>query len=197
MAKKFDPKIGAATRWKKGQRSPNPGGRPRSKLLSHAYRSVLGAPFPGDKQCRTYAEVIALRVASCAAKGDLRAVAELADRTEGRAGLDSDRRGMQPPLPPLSTDDGMDPYKRAMELTDRLRAHIKARAAMKSCLVEENETVSIWGSLGSKSGSDLGKCGVMVVWRPGLGAGLERGAARSITGLEIGFHVFGSAAKRE
>jgi hypothetical protein len=27
--KQFDPEIGQATRWKKGQRSPNPGGRPK------------------------------------------------------------------------------------------------------------------------------------------------------------------------
>jgi hypothetical protein len=37
----FDPDIGKATRWKKGQASPNPGGRPKSRLLSEALRTRL------------------------------------------------------------------------------------------------------------------------------------------------------------
>ena len=37
----FDPNIGASTRWKKGQASPNPGGRPKSRLLSEALRFRL------------------------------------------------------------------------------------------------------------------------------------------------------------
>ena len=42
MANNFDPSIGAATRWKKGRPSPNPGGRPKSRLLSEALRAQLG-----------------------------------------------------------------------------------------------------------------------------------------------------------
>jgi len=80
----FDPEIGRATRWKKGQPSPNPGGRPRATVLTEAYRAVLAQRFPGDRQRRTVAEVIAARVAAEAANGSLRAAAEIADRTEGK-----------------------------------------------------------------------------------------------------------------
>jgi len=46
----FDPDIGKATRWKKGQASPNPGGRPRSRLLSEALRTRLAEVKPDDTQ---------------------------------------------------------------------------------------------------------------------------------------------------
>jgi hypothetical protein len=41
-----------ATRWKPGQ-SGNPGGRPKTALLSHACRELLAAPLPNDPQGRT------------------------------------------------------------------------------------------------------------------------------------------------
>lgn len=70
--------------WKKGE-SGNPGGRPKKTLLTDAYRAVLEKPYPGDKEGRTYAEVIAERVAKEAAKkGSVHAASEIADRTEGR-----------------------------------------------------------------------------------------------------------------
>jgi Family of unknown function (DUF5681) len=85
MSKNFNPEIGRGTQWKKGQRSPNPGGRPRNKLLTEAYREQLAERYPGDRKRRTFAQVIAAKVAAEAANGSLRAAAELADRTEGRA----------------------------------------------------------------------------------------------------------------
>ena len=54
----FDPNIGAATRWRKGQ-SGNAGGRPKSRLLSEALRSRLAEVKPDDPTGRTYAEVVA------------------------------------------------------------------------------------------------------------------------------------------
>jgi hypothetical protein len=54
----FDPSIGAGTRWKKGQPSPNPGGRPRTRLLSEALRTRLAEVKPDDPAGRTYAEVV-------------------------------------------------------------------------------------------------------------------------------------------
>ena len=84
MSKTFDPEIGAATRWTKGQPSPNPGGRPRTTPLSDAYRRLLETPYPGDKRGRTYVERIAEVVCFEAGGGDLAAVREVADRTEGR-----------------------------------------------------------------------------------------------------------------
>jgi len=84
MSKTFDPEIGASTRWKAGQPSPNPGGRPRTTPLSDAYRKLLEKPYPGDERGRTYVERIAEVVCYEAGSGDLAAVREIADRTAGR-----------------------------------------------------------------------------------------------------------------
>ena len=43
----FDPNIGRGTQWRKGT-SGNPGGRPRSRLLSEALRTRLAEVKPGD-----------------------------------------------------------------------------------------------------------------------------------------------------
>lgn len=84
MSKIFDPEIGRATRWTKGQASPNPGGRPSKTPLSDAYRRLLEKPYPGDQRNRSYLERIAEVVCYEAGGGDLAAVREIADRTEGR-----------------------------------------------------------------------------------------------------------------
>src|ERR1039457_6252815 len=70
--------------WEPGK-SPNPGGRPKTRSLSKAYRAKLEEPFPDDPAGRTYAEVIAAKMAEQAASGDLSAARELADRAEGKA----------------------------------------------------------------------------------------------------------------
>jgi hypothetical protein len=85
MSKTFDPEIGRATRWTKGQPSPNPGGRPNKTPLTDAYRRLLETPYPGDERGRTYVERIAEVVCFEAGGGDLAAVPEIADRTEGKA----------------------------------------------------------------------------------------------------------------
>jgi hypothetical protein len=72
-----------ATRWKPGQ-SGNPGGRPKTALLSHACRELLAAPLPNDPQGRTYAEAIAETLGQKAIAGDIRAAQEIADRAEGK-----------------------------------------------------------------------------------------------------------------
>jgi hypothetical protein len=82
----FDPSIGKSTRWKKGQ-SPNPGGRPKSRLLSEALRTRLAEVKPDDPQRRTFAEVIAanlIEIACSRSAGAVTAVNEIADRIEGR-----------------------------------------------------------------------------------------------------------------
>ena len=83
----FDPTIGAATRWKKGQPSPNPGGRPKSRLLSEALRARLGEVKPDDPKSRTYAEIVAenlIEIACAQGRSAVTAAAEIADRLEGR-----------------------------------------------------------------------------------------------------------------
>jgi hypothetical protein len=85
MSKIFDPEIGKATRWTKGQVSPNPGGRPSKTPLSDAYRQLLEKPYPGDQRGRSYVERIAEVVCYEAGGGDLAAIREITDRTEGKA----------------------------------------------------------------------------------------------------------------
>jgi hypothetical protein len=70
--------------WKPGE-SGNPGGRPKTKLITEAYRALLDKPFPGDPQGRTGAELIALAMLKEAIKGKVNAASELADRIEGKA----------------------------------------------------------------------------------------------------------------
>ena len=88
MAKTFDPAIGARTRWQKGQPSPNPGGRPKSRLISEALRVKLAETKPDDPQQRTYAEIVAASLVESACSRGSSAVAaanEIIDRLEGRA----------------------------------------------------------------------------------------------------------------
>lgn len=84
----FDPDIGKATRWKKGQASPNPGGRPRSRLLSEALRTRLAEVKSDDPQKRTWAEIVAtnlIEIACSEGPGAVHAASEIADRLEGRS----------------------------------------------------------------------------------------------------------------
>lgn len=88
MTNTFNPDIGMTTRWRKGQPSPNPGGRPRTRLLSEALRSMLGKVNPDDPKGRTNAEIIAatlIKIASSENRSTVAAGAEICDRLEGRA----------------------------------------------------------------------------------------------------------------
>jgi hypothetical protein len=85
MSKIFDPEIGRGTRWTKGQASPNPGGRPSKTPLTDAYRRLLETPYPGDERGRSYAQRIAEVLCYEAGGGDLGAIREITDRTEGKA----------------------------------------------------------------------------------------------------------------
>jgi len=84
----FNPDIGKSTRWKMGQPSPNPGGRPKSRLLSEALRTRLAEVKPGDPGGRTYAEIVAanlIEIACTEGRGAVHAASEIADRLEGRS----------------------------------------------------------------------------------------------------------------
>ncbi len=78
---KGSPPVSA--QWKPGQ-SGNPKGRPKSITLSEAYRRELARPDPDDEHGRTFAEVIAARMIVRAKDGDVQAMREMADRTEGK-----------------------------------------------------------------------------------------------------------------
>ena len=72
----------ASTQFQPG--SGNPGGRPRTAPLSAACRELLNAPVPNDPQARTYAQVIAAKLAKKAMRGDVESARELANRAEGK-----------------------------------------------------------------------------------------------------------------
>ncbi len=83
----FDPRIGSETRFRKGV-SGNPGGRPKSRLLSEALRTRLAEVKPDDPQKRTWAEIVAtnlIEIACSEGSGAVHAAGEIADRIEGRA----------------------------------------------------------------------------------------------------------------
>ena len=63
--------------------SGNPKGRPKSITLSEALRQQLAQQIPGKSE-QTYAEKIALMLCKEAAKGNVGAAREIADRTEGK-----------------------------------------------------------------------------------------------------------------
>jgi hypothetical protein len=76
--------LGKGTQFQPGV-SGNISGRPKSKILSDAYRKKLEQEVPGDPEGRTWAELIADSQAREAANGKTNAAAEIGDRTEGRA----------------------------------------------------------------------------------------------------------------
>src|SRR5215467_16129021 len=82
----FDPSIGRANQWKKGS-SGNPGGRPKSRLLSEALRNRLAEVKADDAEKRSWAEIIAINLIELAASkspGAVAAANEIGDRAEGR-----------------------------------------------------------------------------------------------------------------
>lgn len=78
-------KLGGITGkgWMPGK-SGNPNGRPKKAPMADASREILLALAPGDPQGRTYAQVIAERLAMMARNGDVEAFRALADRAEGK-----------------------------------------------------------------------------------------------------------------
>jgi len=69
--------------WRKGE-SGNPGGRPRRKLLTEELERLLEQEAPAANG-RTWAAVIAETLLKQGRKGNVRAIAEIGDRVEGKA----------------------------------------------------------------------------------------------------------------
>lgn len=66
--------------------SGNPGGRPKGSVkISAAYQRSLARLVPGDPEGRTYAQFIADKNVEFAAEGNIAAIKEVTDRTEGKA----------------------------------------------------------------------------------------------------------------
>lgn len=68
-------------RFKPGE-SGNPGGRPKIKLMPEAARAVLASEIPGDRHHRTFAEGIAIALATRASRGNVVVASEPADGSE-------------------------------------------------------------------------------------------------------------------
>ncbi len=105
--------------WPKGV-SGNPGGRPKTKPLTDVLEWLLDQEAPGARG-RTYAEVIAEALIKQARKGDVRAIAELANRIEGK------------PLQPVNVDASWEislaeGIKAARERVTRMEAGEVAKA---------------------------------------------------------------------
>jgi hypothetical protein len=80
-----------ANKWKKGEPSPNPNGRPKKCPISEAYAHHVVGRLPDDIRSRlrlpkgaTWADAIALGQIRSALKGNSVAAKEIADRVEGR-----------------------------------------------------------------------------------------------------------------
>ena len=84
--KPFEPGngFGAATRFKKGEPSANPGGRPKTRLISESARKQIGADIHRAPKLETEADLIVAAQLKKARKGDVVAAAFLADRAEGK-----------------------------------------------------------------------------------------------------------------
>jgi hypothetical protein len=82
MSRTYLDEVSKDTRFKPGV-SGNPGGRPKLKTLSRAYKNLLEQPNPADKEGRSYAECLAEVMIKQGLKGSVPACIELANRVEG------------------------------------------------------------------------------------------------------------------
>jgi hypothetical protein len=87
----------AANKWKKGQPSPNPTGRPKKKPVTESYESIITEKLPDAlrtfrlgrsnielKAGATFADLLALGQVISATKGNTAAAAEIANRIEAK-----------------------------------------------------------------------------------------------------------------
>jgi hypothetical protein len=74
------PEVGKSTQFKPGQ-SGNPGGRPKSRLQSEAYRTELAKE---GREGKTKAEKIAERMVADAIRGKVDAAKHVAEYVEGK-----------------------------------------------------------------------------------------------------------------
>jgi hypothetical protein len=76
--------------WKEGDPSPNPSGRPKgsrnlSTILQKMLEEEIEVIIDGVKSKKQFQEVIIRKLVKKANDGDLRAIQEIFDRTEGKA----------------------------------------------------------------------------------------------------------------
>lgn len=76
--------------WKEGDPSPNPSGRPKgsrnlSTILKEMLEEDVEVVIDGKKERRQFQEVIIRKLLKKANDGDIRAIEQIFDRTEGKA----------------------------------------------------------------------------------------------------------------
>jgi hypothetical protein len=106
--------------WPKGV-SGNPGGRPKQKLISAELERLLQQQAPSESG-KTWATVIAESLVRQAAKGDVRAISELANRIEGKPLQAVDLDVNSPSEIDTMTDEELD--QRLTELRRQLQIQI-------------------------------------------------------------------------
>lgn len=75
---------GESTRWRKGQ-SGNPAGRPRKEdCITSILEDQLSVAKPQDSQKRTWAQCVVAALLRSAASGNVKAIALILERTEGK-----------------------------------------------------------------------------------------------------------------
>lgn len=92
--------IGAEFRFKKGEPSKNPKGRPKCAALREALRKKLGSEASLPRKGRTFAEKIVDRWVDLALAGNAAAISAIADNAEGRPTVSIDM-----------FDNRVDPFK--------------------------------------------------------------------------------------
>jgi hypothetical protein len=102
--------------WPKGV-SGNPGGRPKKRLISDELERLLQQEAP-DASGKTCAAALAEVLLQQALKGDLRAIAEVANRVEGKPLQAVDLDVNSPEDIETLTDEELE--KRIAELQDKL-----------------------------------------------------------------------------
>lgn len=105
----------AEHRWRPGQ-SGNPGGRPKGQSITARLRELLDAPALDTEgnpiEGMTLGDQIAEALALAAAAGDIKAIKEFLDRTEGRT-IAVDNRPQAPTL-----RDGLEEAERDLNIAD-------------------------------------------------------------------------------
>jgi hypothetical protein len=92
--------------------------RKRDKLIRAALIDLLESPFPGDRQGRTGAELLALATFREALSGNVAAAKEITDRVEGKVADQAE--------PPAKLDSG-EVRERIQLLVEKLRGEAPLR----------------------------------------------------------------------
>ena len=148
----FDPDIGKSTRWKKGQRSPNPGWAAQVPLLSEALRTRLAELKPGDPAGRTFAEVVAqdlVEIACSEGPGAVHAASEIADRLEGRSRQSVEFADITAELRNKSDEELL--FRSALGMLVPIYQGGSLRAQIKIATAQQEEAIAYFGSVALRS----------------------------------------------